>query len=241
MQIGLMEFLSDVATNPPLLITILLTLGVILVNGWTDAPNAIATCVATRSIGPRPAIMLAAVFNFLGMVAMTLITPRVAETIYNMVDFGGDTARGSDRALCAAHGRHRGMGHGGLVVRHPHQRKPRSDRRAVRVRPSRCTAGLAASTAANGSRSCTAWCSPPFWALAFGWLAAKLIELLCGSMDRRQNHRLFPGAHRLPAARPWPLCTARRTARNSWAFSCWASFWPRDRQMSTSFTDPACG
>ena len=31
-----------------LLITVLLTLGVIFVNGWTDAPNAIATCITTR-------------------------------------------------------------------------------------------------------------------------------------------------------------------------------------------------
>ena len=101
MQIGLMDFFSDVVVNPPLLITVLLTLGVILVNGWTDAPNAIATCVATRSIGPRPAILMAAIFNLFGMVAMTLITPRVAETIYNMVDFGGDSHQALI-ALCAA-------------------------------------------------------------------------------------------------------------------------------------------
>ena len=40
------EFLSQLVSNPTLLITVLLTLGVIFVNGWTDAPNAIATrCV----------------------------------------------------------------------------------------------------------------------------------------------------------------------------------------------------
>ena len=31
--------------------------GVIMVNGWTDAPNAIATCISTRSINPRGAIV----------------------------------------------------------------------------------------------------------------------------------------------------------------------------------------
>ena len=31
-----------------MLITVVLLLGVIFVNGWTDAPNAIATAVSTR-------------------------------------------------------------------------------------------------------------------------------------------------------------------------------------------------
>ena len=47
------EFLAQLFSNPTLLITVLLTLGVIFVNGWTDAPNAIATCVSTRCMSPR--------------------------------------------------------------------------------------------------------------------------------------------------------------------------------------------
>lgn len=58
---GFWELIQQAAHNPALLITILLTLGVVLVNGWTDAPNAIATCVSTRSMHPRLAIMMAAV------------------------------------------------------------------------------------------------------------------------------------------------------------------------------------
>jgi PiT family inorganic phosphate transporter len=88
-------------SNPVLLITVLLTLAVILVNGWTDAPNAIATCVSTRSMKPRNAIIMAAVFNFLGVFIMTLVNATVAMTIYNMVDFGGD-AHEALVALCAA-------------------------------------------------------------------------------------------------------------------------------------------
>lgn len=41
--------------NPILMVSVLLTLGVTLVNGWTDAPNAIATCVATRCMDAKPA------------------------------------------------------------------------------------------------------------------------------------------------------------------------------------------
>ena len=57
------EFISQMIHNPMLLVSTVLTLGVILVNGWTDAPNAIATCVSTRAIGVRKAIIMAAVFN----------------------------------------------------------------------------------------------------------------------------------------------------------------------------------
>ena len=77
--------------QPRLLITVALTLGVIFVNGWTDAPNAIATCVTTRCMNVRAAILMSAAFNFLGVFVMTKINSSVASTISNMVDFGGDT------------------------------------------------------------------------------------------------------------------------------------------------------
>ena len=95
------EFISQMMHNPMLMVSVVLTLGVILVNGWTDAPNAIATCVSTRAIGVRKAIIMAAIFNFLGVLVMTALNASVAMTIYNMVDFGGD-ARISLIALCAA-------------------------------------------------------------------------------------------------------------------------------------------
>ena len=98
---SLSEYLGQVAASPSLLITALLTLGVVLVNGWTDAPNAIATAVSTRSIRPKTAIIMAAVLNFLGVFVMTKINATVAATIYNMVDFGTDT-HSALIALCAA-------------------------------------------------------------------------------------------------------------------------------------------
>lgn len=101
MTISFPEFLNQLLHNFPLLITVILTLGVILVNGWTDAPNAIATCVSTRSMSPRSAILMAAVFNFLGVFIMTSINANVAQTIYNMVDFGSDS-KYALIALCAS-------------------------------------------------------------------------------------------------------------------------------------------
>ncbi len=101
MTMTLSEFLSQFTSNPVLAITVLLTLAVVLVNGWTDAPNAIATCVASQSISPRAAILMAAAFNFLGVFVMTLVNASVAATIYNMVDFGGNSGEALV-ALCAA-------------------------------------------------------------------------------------------------------------------------------------------
>lgn len=101
MTVTLNEFLSQLTANPALLVITVLTLGVILVNGWTDAPNAIATCVSTRAMEAKAAIIMAAVFNFLGVFIMTTLSATVAETIYNMVDFGGSSGD-SLIALCAA-------------------------------------------------------------------------------------------------------------------------------------------
>ena len=94
-------YLHRMANDPMLLVSTLLTLGVILVNGWTDAPNAIATCVSTRAIGVRRAVGMAAVCNFLGVLVMTAVNHSVAATVYNMADFGDD-AHAALIALCAA-------------------------------------------------------------------------------------------------------------------------------------------
>ncbi|MDR2975797.1 MAG: inorganic phosphate transporter [Streptococcaceae bacterium] len=71
----------------PLIVTGLLVLGVIFVNGWTDAPNAIATVVSTRTLNIRTAVLMAAVMNLLGAFISTLTGAKVAATILNMVDF----------------------------------------------------------------------------------------------------------------------------------------------------------
>ncbi len=101
MTVTLAEFLSQLVSSPALAITVVLTLGVVLVNGWTDAPNAIATCVSTKSMSPKAAILMAAVFNFLGVFMMTMLNASVAATVYKMVDFGGNSQEALV-ALCAA-------------------------------------------------------------------------------------------------------------------------------------------
>lgn len=95
------NFLTNLIKNPILLITVILILAVILVNGWTDAPNAIATVVSTRAMSPANAIIMATIFNFLGVFVMTLFQAEVAQTIYNMVDFGNNPTIALV-SLCAA-------------------------------------------------------------------------------------------------------------------------------------------
>ncbi len=99
MELG--SFVAELMSNPMLVVVVLLTVGVIVVNGATDAPNAIATVVSTRAMKPRYAILMAATCNFLGLVLISLVTAAVAETIFSMVDFGGDSHK-SIIALMAA-------------------------------------------------------------------------------------------------------------------------------------------
>ena len=98
------EFLNGgIYVNIALFLTIVLSLGVIFVNGWTDAPNAIATAVSTRVLRPNIAIGMAVVMNFLGVLVMTYFNAQVAETISNIVTFdSGGSFRVSQIALAAA-------------------------------------------------------------------------------------------------------------------------------------------
>ncbi len=95
-----MSWITTVFSSLPLALLTFLTLAVIFVNGWTDAPNAISSCVATRALSPGSAVAMAAVFNFLGLILTVSFNRTVTDTVYSMVDFGNDPER-SRIALCA--------------------------------------------------------------------------------------------------------------------------------------------
>ena len=90
-MISFEQFLGVLSSNPFLIIVMILVMGTIFVNGATDAANAIAEPVGTRSIDVDSAILMSVVCNFVGLVAMSFISTAVADTISGMVDFGGDT------------------------------------------------------------------------------------------------------------------------------------------------------
>lgn len=197
-DISFFSFVQAVFSNPILLVTVLLTLGVIFVNGWTDAPNAIATCIATRCMKVRSAIWMSAVFNFLGVLIMTQINSSVASTISNMVDFGGNTQEALI-ALCAALF--------SIVVYSVGASRfgiPTSESHSL-------IAGLTGAAVAihNGvdGVNMQEWIKVLYGlvlslVLGFvtGWIICKVVTLLCKNMDRRKTNRFFKGAQIFGAA-----------------------------------------
>ena len=87
--------------TPSYIITVLLILAVIFVNGWTDAPNAIATCVSTKCLSMKKAVLMAAILNLAGVVIMTILLPHVVNTMQDLVILSPDDPS-SIVTLCAA-------------------------------------------------------------------------------------------------------------------------------------------
>ena len=67
--------------TPGILFVLFLILWAEFVNGWTDAPNAIATVVATRVLSPPLAIMLAVGMNVLGAFSGTAVAVTIGKGI----------------------------------------------------------------------------------------------------------------------------------------------------------------
>ena len=198
MTLTFSEFISGFISNPALAITALLTIGVILVNGWTDAPNAIATCVATRAMGPKAAVVMAAIGNFLGVFIMTKINSTVAMTIYNMVDFGGD-AHEAMIALCAALFAIVTWATAAWVFG-----IPTSESHALIAGLSGAAIALHSSL---GGSNWNEWLKVIYGLLlsavlgfGLGWLVAKLTQTVCRRMDRRKTNRFFKSAEILGGA-----------------------------------------
>ena len=78
-----------------------LIVGVVFVNGWTDAPNAIACAVSTKAMDYRRAAWMAGICNLLGLLTVSATGAAVTDTIISLVDFGGDS-RAALIALSAA-------------------------------------------------------------------------------------------------------------------------------------------
>ena len=198
MDTSFVYFWEGIFQNPMLLISALFTLGVIFVNGWTDAPNAIATCVTTRCLRPRQAIMMSAVFNFLGVFIMTQINSSVASTISNIVDFGADTHYALI-ALCAALF--------SIVVYSVAASVfgiPTSESHSL-------IAGLSGAAIAVqggiGGINFHEWVKVLYGlvlslALGFfaGWVICKVVALICADVDRRKTGSFFRGGQIFGAA-----------------------------------------
>ncbi|MEW6753090.1 MAG: inorganic phosphate transporter [Candidatus Latescibacterota bacterium] len=64
-----------------LLFVLFLVLAAEFVNGWTDAPNAIATVVSTRVLAPRTAVAMATILNTVGAMSGTAVAATIGKGI----------------------------------------------------------------------------------------------------------------------------------------------------------------
>ena len=192
MDLSFSTFLQGIFSNPILFITVALTLGVIFVNGWTDAPNAIATCVTTRCMSIRSAIWMSAVFNFLGVFVMTQINSSVASTISNMVDFGGNT-REALIALCAALFSivvySVGASFLGIPTSESHSLIAGLTGAAIAIH-----GGVDGINMAEWTKVLYGLVLSLMLGFATGWIVCKLVTLVCQRMDRRKTNSFFRGA-----------------------------------------------
>ncbi len=65
----------------PFLIVFMLILSAEFVNGWTDAPNAIATVVSTRVLTPLQAVIMASILNMIGALSGTAVAITIGKGI----------------------------------------------------------------------------------------------------------------------------------------------------------------
>lgn len=97
---GFLSLIQEMSKSTSAIILILLLIGIVVISGWTDAPNAIATCVSTRVIYINYAICMSVVFNFIGILLYEKFGGKVVLTVYEMFDFS--SSKFSAGALIAA-------------------------------------------------------------------------------------------------------------------------------------------
>ncbi|MGX7030270.1 inorganic phosphate transporter [Vagococcus zengguangii] len=183
--------------NLALIVTLVLVVGVIFVNGWTDAPNAIATAISTRVLKPKTAIWMAVVMNFLGVVVMTFLNATVAETISNIADFGSDQ-RTAQIALAASL-----FAIVFWAVASWYYAIPTSESHALIAGLTGSAMALSGLDAINMSE----W-SKVLFGLVFstvagfvgGYLVVRLIERLFRHTDRRKTNKIFSAGQAVAAA-----------------------------------------
>ena len=198
LDVSFSYFIQQVCSNPALAITTLLTLGVIFVNGWTDAPNAIATCVTTRCLRIRPAVIMAPVLNFFGVFIMTQLNASVASTISNMVDFGGDT-NAALIALCAALFSivvySVGASLLGIPTSESHSLIAGLSGAAIAIQD-----GIGGINMGEWVKVLYGLAASLLLGFGIGWIVCKLVTLICAGLDRRRANVFFRYAQIVGAA-----------------------------------------
>lgn len=165
----------------------------IFVNGWTDSPNAIATVVSTRVLSPKFAIGFGAFFNLLGVL---LMGTAVASTVANIVNIGS----GSEALVTL------GAAQLSIVIWSVSAWRfgiPTSESHAL-------IAGLMGAGMSLNGFDAFQW--GPIQKVLFGlvvstvvgfglgFLATRLIAIICRNVSRRPANKFFSGGQVLSAA-----------------------------------------
>jgi len=82
-----------------LVITFIIILGFEAVNGWTDAPNSIATVVSTRVLAPMTAVAMASFFNLVGALTGTAVATTIGKGLVDQELVGLDTIAAAAAAV----------------------------------------------------------------------------------------------------------------------------------------------
>ncbi len=73
------------------ILAIVLCVGVVLVNGFTDAPSVVASAICTGALKTKNALWLCAIFNFLGVMLAYLLGSKIASFVFSLGDTGSST------------------------------------------------------------------------------------------------------------------------------------------------------
>ncbi len=189
MEISFIEFFKNIISMPSLLLITALMTAVMFANGCSDVPNAIATCVSTRSLDAKKGFVLAVVFNSLGIFVMTLLSSKVAETVFNIVNFGSNTTQNLTALASALVG---------IIIWSIvswYFGIPSSQSHALLAGIS--GAAIAIQNSIKGI-DLGEWKKVLYGlffinilAFVIGYITTKLIERICFNMDRRKTNRFF--------------------------------------------------
>jgi len=178
-----------------LIVTVLLVMSVVFVNGWTDAPNAIATAISTRVLPPRTAILMAVVMNFAGALVMTMFNAKVAATISNMVSFeGGESQIALAASLFAIVVWAVAAWYFGIPTSESHALIAGLTGAAMAM------GGLGAVNFDEWQKVLVGLVVSTVFGFGSGYVIVKLLEWICQGMNRARANRLFAGGQAGAAA-----------------------------------------
>ena len=198
MDFSISAVLGAFAGEPLAWISVGILAVVILVNGATDAPNAIATCVTTRAMRLSSALGMAAVCDLLGAVTVAAANTAVAETVSRLADFGpdrGDALAGLCAGMLAVAVWSLAAWHFGIPTSESHGLLAGLSGGAVAVH-----GGFSGLNGAEWTRVLVGIPLSALLGFGTGWAVCRLLRQLCKNLDRKRSSPAFRRAQAACAA-----------------------------------------